>query len=141
MTTQEVRNYLKQYKEADRRVKQLEREYNEELDQIDLIRSPMDTDGTPHGSGIGRTTEQRAIALISKAEKLQTVRLEAIEIRQRVYENIRKIPGEPGAVLYERYILLKKWEDIAYDLHYSTRNIFILHQKALEIASLCIVLQ
>ena len=136
-----IRDYLRQYKEADRRVRQLEQEYKEELDQIDAIGSPMDTDGTPHGTNIGRPTEQQALLLIRKAERLQQARYEAIEIRQEIYETIRKVPGDEGSVLYERYILLKKWEDIAMDLHYSVRNIFVLHGKALDLAADCIVLQ
>ena len=136
-----IRDYLKQYKEADRRVRQLEREYKEELDQIDAIGSPMDTDGTPHGTNIGRPTEQQALLLIRKAERLQQARYEAIEIRQEIYETIRRVPGDEGSVLYERYILLKKWEDIAMDLRYSVRNIFVLHGKALDLAADCIVLQ
>lgn len=135
-----IRDYLRQYKEADRRVRQLEQEYKEELDQIDAIGSPMDTDGTPHGTNIGRPTEQQALLLIRKAERLQQARYEAIEIRQEVYETIRRVPGNEGSVLYERYILLKRWEDIAQDLHYSVNNIFTLHRKALDLVADCIVL-
>ena len=35
-------------------------------------------------------------------------------------------------VLYERYVNLKRWEDIAYDLSYSTDNIFKLHGRGLQ---------
>lgn len=127
-----IRDYLRQYKEADRRVRQLEQEYKEELDQIDAIGSPMDTDGTPHGTNIGRPTEQQALLLIRKAERLQQAKYEAIEIRQEIYETIRKVPGAEGSVLYERYILLKRWDAVADSVGYSVRQVSRIHQSALR---------
>lgn len=135
-----VKEYLKQYEEAERIVRQLTTEYEEECEKIDTIRSSLG-DGTPHGGSISKQVEIRALRLIDKALELEQAKLDAIEIRQQIYDTIRKIPGNEGTVLYERYIQLHKWEDIAETMHFSTRNIFLLHQKALALVEDCIVLQ
>lgn len=135
-----VKEYLKQYEEADRLVKQLKIEYEEESEKIDTIRSSVG-DGTPHGGSVSNEVETRALRLIDKADKLKRAQLDAMQIRQEIYDTIQKIPGDEGTVLYMRYILLHKWEDIADTMHFSMRNIFHLHQKALALVEDCIVLQ
>lgn len=135
-----VKDYLRQYEEAERIVRQLTTEYKEEREKIDTIRSSLG-DGTPHGGSISKQVEIRALRLIDKALELEQAKLDAIEIRQKIYDTIRKIPGNEGTVLYERYVQLHKWEDIAETMHFSMRNIFHLHQKALALVEDCIVLQ
>ena len=43
------------------------------------------------------------------------------------------IPGIEGKVLYERYINLLTWEQIAEKLFYSNTGIFYAHKRALDI--------
>ncbi len=43
-------------------------------------------------------------------------------------------------ILHERYINLKRWEDIAADNNYSWRTVHYLHSKALKVINLCMVL-
>ena len=58
---------------------------------------------------------------------------ELIFVRDQAEEKINQLPDMMyRAVLLERYINCKDWENIAVDLHYSWKSIFKLHGKALK---------
>lgn len=135
-----AKEFLKQYEEAERIAKRMKIEYDQELLQIDSIKSPMDTDGTPHGSGVSKIVEQRAIRLSDKALRYKVAQLEALKKRQQVFNAICTVPDIEGQILYERYINLKKWEDVADSVHMSIRHVHNLHGKALEKIKDCIEL-
>lgn len=128
-----AKEFLKQYEYADRKVRRLETEYHDELIMVDAIRSASDNDGLPHGSGISKPTEDKAIRLADRALRLTEARLEAIQIRQEVFDLIDSIDGIEGDVLYQRYIKLHKWEEICVLLHYSWHGIHSAHRRALAV--------
>lgn len=128
-----AKEYLKQYQYAVDRVRRYEEEYENELILIDAIRSASDNDGMPHGSGISKPTEDKAIRLADRALILTEARLEAIQIRQEVFDLIDSIDGIEGDVLYQRYVNLHKWEEICVLLHYSWQGIHLIHRRALAI--------
>ena len=128
-----AKEYLKQYEYAVDRVRRYEEEYQNELSLIDAVRSVSDNDGMPHGSGISKPTENKAIRLADKSLRLIDARLKAIEIRQEIFDLIDSIDGIEGDVLYQRYINLHKWEEICVLLHYSWQGIHLVHRRALVI--------
>lgn len=128
-----AKEYLKQYQYAVDRVRRYEEEYENESLLIDAIRSASDNDGMPHGSGISKPTEDKAIRLADRALRLTEAGLEAIQIRQEVFDLIDSIDGIEGDVLYQRYIKLHKWEEICVLLHYSWQGIHLVHRRALAI--------
>ena len=128
-----AKEYLRQYEYAVDRVRRYEEEYENELALIDAVRSVSDNDGMPHGSGISKPTEQKALRLADKSLRLTEARLEAIRIRQEVFDLIDSIDGIEGDVLYERYIKLHKWEEVCVLLHYSWHGIHSAHRRALAI--------
>ena len=128
-----AKEYLRQYEYAVDRVRRYEEEYENELALIDAVRSVSDNDGMPHGSGISKPTEQKALRLADKSLRLTEARLEAIRIRQEVFDLIDSIDGIEGDVLYERYIKLHKWEEVCVLLHYSWQGIHLVHRRALAI--------
>lgn len=139
-----AKEYLQQYAEAVRVAERLKFEYAKELDLIDAVRSVSDNDGMPHGSGISKQTEEKAIRLADKALDYQSAQLDAIRVRQKVFDVINEVPGEKGAVLYERYInlvedketgrlRLKTWDEVANAVKYSKRHARNLHDEALEV--------
>ena len=128
-----AKEYLKQYQYAVDRVRRYEEEYENESLLIDAIRSASDNDGMPHGSGISKPTEDKAIRLADRALRLTEARLEAIQIRQEVFDLIDSIDGVEGDVLYLRYVKLHKWEEICVMLHYSWQGIHLVHRRALVI--------
>ena len=126
--------FLEQYENADRAVKRLEREYEEQRIMIDAIRSTSDNDGMPHGTNTSRPTEDKAIRLSDKLKELVDARFRAIEQRQVVFDFVKGIPGVEGDVLYRRYILLQHWETIATEMSYSDSGIYKIKVRALDIA-------
>ena len=128
-----AKEYLKQYEYAVDRVRRYEEEYESESLLIDAIRSASDNDGMPHGSGISKPTEDKAMRLADRALRLTEARLEAIRIRQDVFDLIDSIDGIEGDVLYQRYINLHKWEEVCVMLHYSWQGIHLIHRRALAI--------
>lgn len=131
MTGMTVKEYLQQYENAARVARRLKREYENELEQIDNIRSGLGGDGTPRGSGTSRSVEEKAIRLADKALEWKTAELEAIQLRQEIFDVINTVPDEMGDVLYERYINLKSWSEVAKAVGYSKSRTHTLHRKAL----------
>ena len=128
-----AKEHLKQYEYADRRVRRLEQEYEQEILMVDAIRSASYNDGMPHGNSISKPTEDRAIRLADRKLRLVQARLDALEVRQDIFDLINDIEGIEGDVLYQRYINLHKWEEICVLLHYSWQGIHLIHRRALAI--------
>lgn len=128
-----AKEFLQQYGEAVRIAERVKTEYDQEQDLIDSVRSALGGDGTPHGGGISKAIENKAIKLADKALELKDAELEAISIRQKVFDVIRTVPGEKGDVLYERYINLKSWDEVADSVGYSKRHARNLHDEAIDI--------
>lgn len=128
-----AKEFLQQYGEAVRIAEMIKTEYDQEQDLIDSVRSALGGDGVHHGGGISKATENKAIKLADKALELKDAELEAISIRQKVFDVIRTVPGEKGDVLYERYINLKSWDEVADSVGYSKRHARNLHDEAIDI--------
>lgn len=128
-----AKEYLRQYEYADRRVRRLEAEYEQEMLMVDAIRSASDNDGMPHGAGISKPTEERAIRLADSHLRLIQARIDAIEKRQEVFDLINSVDGIEGDLLFERYVKLRKWEEICVLLNYSWQGVHKVHRRALVI--------
>ena len=127
-----AKEYLQQYENAHRVARKCRIEYEKELELIDAIGSPLAGGGTPHGSGISKKVENKAIRLADKALELKQAELEALRIRQEIFNVIRQVPGEEGDVLYERYINLKSWSEVARVIGYSKSRTHGIHNEALK---------
>lgn len=144
-----IREYLEQYKESDQKAKRIRKEYEKEKIMIDAISSPLGTDGTPHGSGISRTVEMRAVKLADKMAEYKIAELDAFEIRQHIFDAIMVLDGIEYDVLYEKYIeyfnsktnKLKTWDDVADAVHVSERAVYNIRRRAFRKLKMCIVLQ
>lgn len=128
-----AKEYLKQYEWAVKRVRRCEEEYLNESLLIDAVRSLSDNDGMPHGSGISKPTEDKAVRLSDKRQRLIDAKLDAIRVRQEIFDLINRIDDVEGDVLYERYIKLHKWEEICVSLNYSWYGVHNAHRRALKI--------
>lgn len=128
-----AKEYLKQYERAVKRAQRYRQQYEEESALIDVVRSLSDNDGMPHGSGISKPTENKAIRLADRRMRLIKAELEAIRIKQDLFDFIDSIEGVEGDVLYHRYIRLLKWEEICLIVHYSWPNTMRIHRRALDI--------
>lgn len=127
-----AKEYLKQYERAVKRAQRYRQQYEEESALIDAVRSLSDNDGMPHGSGVSKPTENKAIRLADRRMRLIRAELEAIRIKQELFDFIDGIEGIEGDVLYHRYIRLLKWEEVCLIVHYSWPNTMRIHRRALE---------
>lgn len=127
-----AKEYLLQYKRAVREAQRLRDEYEKELYLIDNIRSSLGGDGMPRSGEISKKVERQAIKLGEKADALKEAEADAIGIRNEVFRTVMRVPDEKGSVLYERYILLKSWEDVADAVGYTVRHVHNLHKDGLE---------
>lgn len=133
-TERQAIRYLKRYERADRRVKALAGEYEREMELIDAVRSTADIDGLPHGNGIKKETEERAIRLADKAAELKIAELDAIHERQEVGELLFRLKDEEQLdVLTERYLgYYQTWEEICVKLHMSWGTVHNRHKAGLR---------
>lgn len=128
-----AKEYLRQYEYAVKRIQRLEEEYEAELLLIDAVRSLSDNDGMPHGSGISKPTEDKAIRLADKALRLVDAKREAIAVKQELFDFLNSIDGDEGQILFRRYVQLQLWKEIAVDMGYTERAVYKIHERALRI--------
>ena len=130
-----AKEYLKQYERAVRRAQRYREEYEAESALIDAVRSLSNNDGMPHGTNISKPTEEKAIRLADRRLRLIDAELEAIKVKQEVFDFIDNIDGVEGEVLKYRYVDLLTWEEICIRVHYSWRQTHRIHRRALAIAT------
>ena len=126
-----AKEYLEQYGEAVRVINRIQAEYDKQLELIDSVRSPLGGDGSPHGGSVSKDAENKATKLADKSLELMDAQIEAIRIRQRVFDVVNQIPGVRGDVLYERYINLRSWDEVARAVGYSRSRVDDFHNEAL----------
>lgn len=130
----DAQRYLQRYEHADRRAKSLEREYKQEEELIDAVRSTADVDGLPKSKGIKKETEERAIRLADKAAEMKIATLDALHERQEVAEIIFAVKDDDDAreVLAERYINYNQtWEEICVKINFSWNRAHRAHRRGL----------
>lgn len=128
-----AKEYLQQYGDAEEIAQRLKSEYDKEAEFLDSIRSPQGSDGQPRGRSGSNPIEAKAVRLAEKLTEYQEAEFEAIRLKHRVLRTVNAIPGPVGAVLYERYINLRSWRQVADTLHYSKRHCHNLHNEGLKV--------
>lgn len=134
MTARQLKaqKYLEQYEESLRKVRWCQEQYARELYLTDAIRSPSDNDGMPHGSGISKPTENKAIRLSEKALDLHTATQAAKETMREVFTVAYNVGGIEGDIIIERYIKLKDWRDVYKAVNYATSQAHRYHRAGLD---------
>ena len=127
--------YLRQYEYALYRAERARHSYELEMERIDAIGSTLSNEpGMPHGSGISRKTEDKAIRLADKASAWLDAEADAQAKLREIVSFIDSIPGVEGAALYQRYVMRLGWTQIADNLDYTESGIFRVRERALVMA-------
>lgn len=127
--------YLEQYEYALYAANRARKSYELEMERIDAIGSTLSGEaGMPHGTGVSRKTEDKAVKLADKASEWLDAEERAQIVMEEIAGFINKIPGIEGVALYQRYIQLLGWREIADNLVYSESGIFKVRERALEAA-------
>lgn len=125
--------FLEQYKEAQQIANRLKAEYEKESEILDSITSPLGSDGMPRSGKISQSTERKAVKLAEKLTEYEEAQLDALRIKRDVFRIVNMVPGDSGDVLYERYIKLSSWRQIADNLGYSERQCYNLRNEGLDV--------
>lgn len=132
----DAKTFLKQYERAVRRADDYREEYEREQELIDAIRASSNIDGMPHGNSVSRKVEDQAIRLADKALEWKDAEMDAIRVRQKVFDAVMQLDDPEREVLKRRYVYLQKWDTIADGMCYTTRGVLYIHARALDKISL-----
>lgn len=127
-----AKEYMDQYGDACRRVRQCEEQLARENLSVDSIRSAFDNDGMPHGTNVGRPTEDKAVKLVERGIDLFEAREKAIRLQREVFEVAYQVGGVEGDVLIERYIKLNDWRDVYKAVNYAESQTHRYHRAGLD---------
>lgn len=133
MTTKQ---YLNQYWRLTERIRQID----SDIAAIEAeIGGRHDPDG-PRGTDVSDPTARLAVRLAALRQDLERIREEAWSKRIEISRIIDGVEDKTlSQLLYDRYILCMRWDDVADDIHYEPSYVRTrLHSRALDSASLCI---
>lgn len=85
------------------------------------------------GSHNNHKMEDIIIKIVAMEEDINSDIDELLDIKAEIIGAINAVENEEHrTILEKRYLSLESWEDIAADMNYGVRNVFILHGKALK---------
>ena len=124
-------DYLRRIRVLDAEIANL----NAEINDLYGIRAAAGYDVPKvNGSGIAADqTAETAVKIITLETKRDRLLSEWIDLYRTVSDLLELLPDVlQRIVLVSRYVLGQKWEDVAKDAGYSTKNTFRIHKKALQ---------
>lgn len=127
-----AKEYMEKYGDACRRVRQCVEQLERENLNVDAIRSSSDNDGMPHGTSVGRPTEEKAIRLVDRGIDLFDAITKAKKVQRDIFETAYQVGGVEGDVLIERYVKLKDWTAIYKAVNYSESQTHRYHRYGLD---------
>lgn len=124
------KEYLRGYRRHGRKIRRIEAEI-EEIRNMKMYPS-MNNDGMPHGSTRNDLSDY-AVKLREKEDELFKEGVEEVKTYKDIKYEIDKLEDEDERdVLFFRYIKGYDWWQIAKEMDYSERWIYILHARALK---------
>lgn len=123
------KEYLRGYQRALRREKLIQSE-------IDRLRQKqtsvsVEYDGMPHGGRVSDLSDYVA-ALDGQIEKLHRAQLETVQRYREIWDAVEQVPDDKERELLQlRYLMGKRWEDVAELIGYVKRQVLRIHGDAL----------
>ena len=127
-----AREFLDQYRTAYNKAAMLK----EKLDQLKEEYTSVGGGIVPvkNGSGISKPTERKVERVQKAFDKWASAQLDAVEIRQEIFDVINKLDDSKLAdVMWYRYLGLLTWEDVCDAVGYSWNSVHKMHRKGLEL--------
>lgn len=126
-----AKQYLRQLARLHNQIKTLTEELEERRTRLTSTASPQLGDriqSTPRGDAFA----EAVAALADKDQQRLALIFEYERKRDEIVDQILGLANEQQSrVLYERYVLEKRWEIIATEQHYSLQRLFQVHGNAL----------
>ena len=131
MTYDEKVAWLRRYRRALRRQAELEQEV-EQLDSAAKRVAPM-LSGMPGGQGDGNALPRAVENLLEAKAELEAQCDICGDIRREVVAAIEQVTNQRDhEILRRRYILGRRWEEIAVEMHLEYRWVTRSHHKAVD---------
>jgi hypothetical protein len=136
MTTEEVKNYLSQAYYIDRRIDVLQNELS--MLESKLFRCTPSYSNTGSNSSPQPTFEYTIDRVIQYRDRLNTELNNLIDVKKSIKQFIEcnLSDNTQKIVLLKRYINYQRYEDIAIDINYSTRQVINIANKGIKNISL-----
>ena len=131
-----VKEYLGQAYRLDQRI-------NSKLEQVASL-NELATKCTSTLTGMPRNPNRGTSTMADAVGKIVDLQAEInrdidrlVDLKREMVRLIKAVDNTEYQTLLElRYLCFKTWEQIAVDMGYTTRNIHLLHKKALEMIAL-----
>lgn len=129
-----AKEHLQQVYAIQRKIKRLEARREDLRADLYSVKSPSDL---PEIRVQTSLTGDKMLELVARVDELERSIIDEVktltEMKQGIIAEIEKVPNENyKQLLYDRYVLCKKWEQIALDRDRCVRWIFQMHGKALK---------
>lgn len=129
-----AKEHLQQVYAIQRKIKRLEARREDLRADLYSVKSPSDL---PEIRVQTSLTGDKMLELVARVDELERNIIDEVktltEKKQGIIAEIEKVPNEGyKQVLFDRYILCQKWEQIALDRDKGIRWIYRLHGKALN---------
>lgn len=129
MTIQEVKDYLKRAYYIDKRIGVLQ-------DEISMLESRLYkcTSTYSHVGGSNQPTFEVTLnKIITYRDRMSKEVGELIDIKNSIEHTINMLDDSKSRlIMQQRYMLFRRFEDIAKDLNIDVRQVYRLHKKSLE---------
>lgn len=129
-----AKEHLQQVYAIQRKIKRLEARREDLRADLYSVKSPSDLPDIRVQTSL---TGDKMLELVARVDELERNIIDEVktltEKKQGIIAEIEKVPNEGHKqVLFDRYILCQKWEQIALDRDKGIRWIYRLHGKALN---------
>lgn len=126
------KKYLRRYLDAAIKIRCLEEDLRVELSTYAL--RAQSYDDMPHASGSnGADLANMAVKFDEMMAEIRREVARQYAIKEEIIKRLNHMHNErEETVLYYRYIMGKKWEDVAKIMHYDISTVFLIHGSALQ---------
>ena len=90
-------------------------------------------DGMPHAIGVSDKVGNTVSKLVDLQNDTAVLVEEYRNKRQEVIKVLELLPPNQYAVLHKRFVLFKKWEEIADEMMYSERQVHRIRKRAIRL--------
>ena len=126
----DIKKYLNRAYRLTQTRDKLEREYEKKQKEVGNISV---SNSEIKSNSVVSNVENKAIELISLKNNIDLHNIKIEELKKEISCVISRVEDENlRDLLRLRYLEFRKWEDIAYILHYSRRNVFYARDRALR---------
>lgn len=90
-------------------------------------------DGLPHATGVSDKVGSTVSKLVDLQNDTAVLVEEYRNKRQEIIKVLELLPPNQYAVLHKRFVLFKKWEEIADEMMYSERQVHRIRKRAIRL--------